>query len=310
MNTRKIASFLLICFGLASLIGGLLFVTIGVESLLAKLGIAFTYMMTPLVAAVIVDRGFQKSFVVFSNGNKRGSLRIIVTPLIAFLLFVILFFGMIYLLGNIWHIDGVGSLVTSIEVMKNHLIALFHPTAEQIAHMRLPSSVLPLYIVSIIAAIVAGFSINGLFTFGEEYGWRGFLWRELRHLGWVRGNLLLGAIWGLWHAPLILQGYNYGHSYALIGVVVMVIAAICLSFILTAVREQGNVLSAAAFHGMINGIAFSLPIMPTDANPLIGGIVGLCGAGCAFVVGILFWTCVKSKKTHTSPPHPGTTPTL
>ena len=58
-------------------------------------------------------------------------------------------------------------------------------------------------------------------AFGEEYGWRGYLKNELFKLGRVRGVLLLGVIWGAWHWPLILMGYNY-QGRPLLGLLLMV----------------------------------------------------------------------------------------
>jgi len=50
-------------------------------------------------------------------------------------------------------------------------------------------------------------------AFGEEYGWRGYLQSELLKMGRVRGVLLVGVIWGVWHWPLILMGFSYGVEY-------------------------------------------------------------------------------------------------
>jgi len=51
--------------------------------------------------------------------------------------------------------------------------------------------------------------VNGVFTFGEEWGWRGLLLPKLLPLGQWRALLFSGAIWGAWHAPIVALGYNY-----------------------------------------------------------------------------------------------------
>lgn len=47
---------------------------------------------------------------------------------------------------------------------------------------------------------------NAIPAFGEEIGWRGWLLPALRPMGIWPALLLSGAIWGIWHAPLILLG--------------------------------------------------------------------------------------------------------
>src|SRR5436305_814196 len=58
-------------------------------------------------------------------------------------------------------------------------------------------------------------------AFGEQWGWRGYLLPRLLPLGQWPALLLSGAIWGLWHAPVILLGYNYP-QHPILGVLVMV----------------------------------------------------------------------------------------
>ena len=58
-------------------------------------------------------------------------------------------------------------------------------------------------------AVIIGPFLGLIITFGEEYGWRGFLQTELVRLGRIRGVGLLGIIWGIWHWPIIWMGYNY-----------------------------------------------------------------------------------------------------
>ena len=58
--------------------------------------------------------------------------------------------------------------------------------------------------------VVVGSLINTVPAFGEEVGWRGFLFPRLQELfGPVVAVVGTGVVWGLWHAPLILLGYNY-----------------------------------------------------------------------------------------------------
>lgn len=45
-----------------------------------------------------------------------------------------------------------------------------------------------------------------LAMFGEEYGWRGFLLKELTATkGKTVASIVVGIVWALWHAPLIYQ---------------------------------------------------------------------------------------------------------
>jgi len=54
-------------------------------------------------------------------------------------------------------------------------------------------------------------SIPGsILTLGEEIGWRGYLQKKLTEkFGIVSGLILLGLIWGYWHLPIILMGWNF-----------------------------------------------------------------------------------------------------
>ena len=50
---------------------------------------------------------------------------------------------------------------------------------------------------------------GGIFIFiSEEFGWRSFLLEKMRPLGRWNALFLSGAIWSLWHAPLVLTPGN------------------------------------------------------------------------------------------------------
>ncbi len=116
-------------------------------------------------------------------------------------------------------------------------------------------------------------------AFGEEYGWRGYLQTELFKLGRVRGVFLLGVIWGIWHWPLILMGYNYP-SYPLLGLLLMTLYTIGLAIVLGyAVLRSGSVLLAAYLHALNNQVLnffVALGFAPHDAAFSFGiGIYGI-----------------------------------
>jgi membrane protease YdiL (CAAX protease family) len=70
----------------------------------------------------------------------------------------------------------------------------------------LPSSVL-----GIVAVVAAGSIVGALVTFGEEFGWRGYLLPRLMPLGQNWAILLSGVIWACWHLPInLLYGVNGG----------------------------------------------------------------------------------------------------
>jgi membrane protease YdiL (CAAX protease family) len=54
-------------------------------------------------------------------------------------------------------------------------------------------------------------NVGALVTFGEEFGWRGYLLPRLMPLGQNWAILLSGVIWAVWHLPLnLLYGVNGG----------------------------------------------------------------------------------------------------
>ena len=53
-------------------------------------------------------------------------------------------------------------------------------------------------------ALLAGIAAGALAGFCEELGWIGFAYPRMRaRFGWLPAALLLGALWGLWHLPVV-----------------------------------------------------------------------------------------------------------
>ena len=103
-------------------------------------------------------------------------------------------------------------------------------------------------------------------TLGEEVGWRGYLLPRLLPLGQWRALVLSGAIWGLWHAPLIPLGLNYP-QHPLLGIGLMATWGAILGILLGRLRlASGSVWPAVLGHAAIN------------ANQLLGGVMLLAAA--------------------------------
>ena len=95
---------------------------------------------------------------------------------------------------------------------------------------------------------------------GEEWGWRGYLLPKIaRRMGFLPAVLLTGLLWGLWHAPIIVAGHNYGMQYPgypWAGIAAMcafcIVVGVLLSYITLKARSCWPAVLA---HGAINGTA-------------------------------------------------------
>jgi membrane protease YdiL (CAAX protease family) len=117
-----------------------------------------------------------------------------------------------------------------------------------------------------------------LLGFGEEYGWRSYLQGELVKMGKVRGILLVGVIWGLWHAPVILMGHNYP-GYPVQGVLLMTLYTVALAFVFGyAVLKSRSVWLAAYLHALNNQVlAFLVLLVYAPNDPVFSFGIGLYG---------------------------------
>ncbi|SEB42841.1 CAAX protease self-immunity [Paramicrobacterium humi] len=116
---------------------------------------------------------------------------------------------------------------------------------------------LPIPIGLLVAAqylnIVVGAALNLIPALGEELGWRGWLLPKLLPLGTVPALLISGAVWGLWHAPLILLGYNYPTASGWLGVLLMMGMCVVMGGIFGWLRIRSrSVWPAALAHGALN----------------------------------------------------------
>ena len=131
--------------------------------------------------------------------------------------------------------------------------------------------------LTLLEGLIIGITIGALAGFGEELGWRGLLQRELGALGFWKASGIIGLVWGFWHAPLIVRGFNYPeHPWT--GVFLMTVLAVLLAPLFGYIcLKADSVVAAAIFHGTSNGLSVLATMGLEGGNDLLVGGTGLAG---------------------------------
>ena len=143
----------------------------------------------------------------------------------------------------------------------------------------------------VFTVLITGVIVNLIYAFGEELGWRGYLLPSLLHLGKLRACVISGAIWGLWHTPLIMMGHLY-LGYPLLGVLMITVMCILLGIIFGWLRlASGSLLPPIIAHAALNAqiLGYFPSFLVTDVNPILGGGAGIVGLGIMAVVAFLLY---------------------
>ena len=269
-NNRKAFIFVSLTFVLSYLLIFLYLALGGKWIMPGSLIVATSYMFIPMIVVIIVQKVMYKELVKEPMGI---SFKVNRWFLVAWLLPVFIAFATL----------GVSLLLPGVEYSPE-MAGIFERfesilTPEQLEQMKAQADAFPLhpFWIGLLQGLVAGISINAIAGFGEELGWRGFLQKELGYLGFWKSSVAIGLIWGVWHAPIILQGHNYPeHPQA--GVFVMILFTLLLSPIFSYVRLKAkSVIAAAIIHGSLNATV-GLPLMVLNGgNDLTVGVTGLAG---------------------------------
>jgi membrane protease YdiL (CAAX protease family) len=149
--------------------------------------------------------------------------------------------------------------------------------------------------------------INMIPAFGEELGWRGMLFPTLAERMSPRGAALVsGVIWGLWHAPIIAMGHNFGMGYPcfpIVGILSMVLTCTAFGCLLAYLRLRSrSVWPCALAHGAFNAIAnIGVMFCIVGATPLGPSPLGLIAGIPLIVAGVVCWLRFSN---HQEPQHP------
>lgn len=270
VDVRKVVAFLTLAFGISWTAAAALYLgDVEYGTLTSTVLVVVFYMWAPAVAAIAIQLWYGDPIRI-GTGLVRGRLR---WTALAWLAPVALLAATI----------GVGVLLPGVSFTTDYGMFLAEQgfSEEQITQSLnvLKSLPVPPIFLFVIQGLVAGLTINAIAALGEELGWRGLLLTELSSLGFWRVSAVTGVVWGVWHAPIILQGHNFPES-PVAGVVTMAVWTVVASPVFTYLTVRArSVLAATLFHGSFNAVgSFSLVFL-TGAGNLLTAAVGAAGIG-------------------------------
>jgi membrane protease YdiL (CAAX protease family) len=270
VRTKKILLFIGVTFLIDwSLVG--LYLALGGKTDSAGMALlAVCYMFVPMLVAIMVQRRIFKQPLAVPLGisfkvNRWFFVAWFLPPVIAFMTM-----GISLLMPGVTFTPDMSGFLNSISG------ALTPEQMEQARQQLAAMPAHPIWFILVIS-LIAGTTVNAVAGFGEELGWRGLLLKELSFMGFWKSSALIGLIWGLWHAPLILLGLNYPQHPEL-GVLIMIGWTIVIAPAFSYIRLKAkSVIAAAIFHGTINAVPGLAVVMLSGGDELTVGITGLAG---------------------------------
>lgn len=275
IHTQKVGFFLALAFGIAWTSAIVLYlVGINLDTLVGALLLVVLFMWAPAFAAIGTQRWYGESIregCGLALGRLRWVLLAWITPVVLVAVTI-----------------GFGSTLPGVSFSTDYTAYLLEAglTREQaaVAVSQLEEMPVPPAVLFVIQGLVVGLTVNALAALGEELGWRGLLLSELAPLGFWKLSIGTGAVWGIWHAPIILQGHNFPDA-PLAGIVVMTAATIAMAPVYTYLTIRArSVLAPTFLHGSFNGLGALSLVYLTGAGNLVTAPVGVAGIAAALFV--------------------------
>ncbi|MEO6013678.1 MAG: CPBP family intramembrane glutamic endopeptidase [Devosia sp.] len=167
-------------------------------------------------------------------------------------------------LNPIWYLFALSFPILLIAVMSLAYLALGHSLDFSLLSSRM-AAYLPTFLF-----------LTGIGGGNEEPGWRGFGLGALQRVhGPMRSTLLLGAVWALWHLPLLASDPDVMRGSVALGTIAATIVVTFLSISVHAfwytwlVNRTGSVLLCILLHGSYNtanGLLLLVPQGELEAN--------------------------------------------
>lgn len=146
-------------------------------------------------------------------------------------------------------------------------------------------------LIIVFQSLLVGIPFVTFISWGEEFGWRSYLQIRLLSHRPLLAALATGLIWGIWHYPLILMGYERFEN-VFVGLVTFPMNTILLAIIFGWLRRKtGSIWSASMAHAATNDLGALLINNLFLGGPhfLLVSYVGVLawiplGAVCAWII--------------------------
>lgn len=192
------------------------------------------YMWSPAIAIVLTKVILKKEFDLhLSWPSWNNTFKAMLFPLI----YCVLIYGAAYVFGVIeFNSDYINRYAEQFK-MENQLIFFI--------------------VAFIVLKGVLGTLGNLSSSFGEELGWRGFLYPKLRNkYSFISSSLIIGLIWSVWHFPLILKNtWSNPEAETFKIILFFTVVVTLLSFLFSYFFEKSNsVWPAVVLHSAHNSM--------------------------------------------------------
>ena len=144
----------------------------------------------------------------------------------------------------------------------------------------------------LVALVFVAYFFFILFVGGgqEEFGWRGYAQQPLQErYGIVKASLLIGGVWGLWHAPLWIMPGDGHSSYSFLAFLLMIISqSVVYGWLYNASGQK--LIIPLIFHAMNNTAPGPFPVFhlipgkPETAYWIYAGLNILAGIIAAYLI--------------------------
>ncbi len=156
-------------------------------------------------------------------------------------------------------------------------------TLQRAAGLLAPGTAVPAMPTFIWAILPLSLLMTALFStfilWGEEFGWRGYLQIKLLGSRPLLAAVVTGVIWGVWHYPINLRGYNFP-QHPILGLLVFPVSTVMLSIIFGWLRQKtGSVWAPSLAHAATNSVGGSLTVLlfMGEGDLLYTSYLGLLG---------------------------------